>query len=342
MTTPQLAKPPSSNEHHAIPTRHRSPHPWLRFAIRRFSGLLLSFVILIMGTFLIVPLIPGDPAVAAAGEGATPAHIDQIRTELGLNYSLWQQFGNYVGGVLTLDLGRSFTTGADVTSVVAARLPFTAEIAVLAMVVVLLVGVPLGMAVAALTQGGQRPWADRLFNFGTGFTFTVPHYLLATLMVLVFAITLGWFPSGQAQSLSSLVLPTVALAVGPACVVSRVVRREAAVVLEQDYIRTARGWRITQVRLMLRYALPNLLTTTLTLSGLVLAGMLGGAVVIETVFSWPGLGSGIVTAILNRDYPVIRAIILLLGMISTLLIILVDVLLAIIDPRQLERKPLDD
>ena len=216
------------------------------------------------------------------------------------------------------------------------RFPFTAEIALLAIVLVLLVAVPLGMAVAIATRGGRNKWLDTAFNFLTGVFYSVPQYVLATLLVVVFAVTLGWFPAAGAATLGSLVLPTAALTVGPTCVIARIVRRETAVVLDKDYIRTARGWRLGALRTHARYVLPNLVTTTLTLSGLILAAQLGGAVVIETVFAWPGLGQGIVNAILQRDYPVIRGIILVLGLLATLIIILVDLILAIIDPRNLE------
>jgi peptide/nickel transport system permease protein len=305
------------------------------FSLRRLGGLLLSFAVLVTVTFLIVPLIPGDPAVIAAGEGASPAQIANVRAELGLDLPLLNQFLNYASGVLRLDMGASFISGESVSALIFTRFPFTAEIALLAIVLVLAIAVPLGMAVAILTRGGRHRWLDAGFNFVTSLVYSVPQYVVATLLVVVFAVTLRWFPAAGAATMNSLVLPTAALMLGPACVISRIVRRETAAVLEKDYIRTARGWRLSMLRTNARYVLPNLVTTTLTLSGLILAAQLGGAVVIETVFAWPGLGQGIVNAILQRDYPVIRGIILVLGLLATLIIILVDLILAIIDPRNL-------
>jgi peptide/nickel transport system permease protein len=305
------------------------------FSLRRLGGLLLSFAVLVIVTFLIVPLIPGDPSVIAAGEGATPAQIAAVRAELGLDLPLLTQFLNYVSGVLRLDMGASFISGESVSALIFTRFPFTSEIALLAIVLVLAIAVPLGMTVAILTRGGRNRWLDAGFNFATSLIYSVPQYVVATLLVVVFAVTLRWFPAAGAATLNSLVLPTAALMLGPACVISRIVRRETAAVLEKDYIRTARGWRLSVLRTNARYVLPNLVTTTLTLSGLILAAQLGGAVVIETVFAWPGLGQGIVNAILQRDYPVIRGIILVLGLLATLIIILVDLILAIIDPRNL-------
>ncbi|MEU6644666.1 ABC transporter permease [Saccharomonospora sp. NPDC046836] len=321
---------------HAVSAAALWERPWLRFGVQRVTGLLVSFVLLVTVTFVIVPLIPGDPAAAIAGPEASGAEIAHIRQQLGLDEPLHVQFLDYVSGLLTLDLGTSFASGQDVATVILARLPFTAELALLAIVLVLIISVPVGMLVAVLTHGGRRSWLDHLFNFVTSLVYSVPQYVMATLLVSVLAVGLGLFPAAGAETLLSLVLPTLALMLLPICVVSRVVRRETAIVLDQDYIRTARGWRIGRLRMFGRYVLPNVITTTLTLSGLILASQLGGAVVIERVFAWPGLGQGIVDAFQARDYPVIRGAILVLGLMATVIIIVVDVILAIIDPRTLE------
>jgi len=284
---------------------------------------------------MMIPLIPGDPAVVAAGDGASADQIAQVRAELGLELPLWTQFLNYFSGILRLDLGNSFVSGESVSTLIFNRFPYTAAIAFLSIVLILLVSVPLGMIVAVLTRSGRNKWLDVGFNFLTSLFYSIPQYVIGTLLVVVFAITLGWFPAAGAESPLSLVLPTAALMIGPSCVISRIVRRETAVVLEKDFVRTARGWRLRAFRLHSRYVLPSLITTTLTLSGLILTAQLGGAVIIETVFAWPGLGQGVVNAILQRDYPVIRGIILILGLLATAIIILVDVILAIIDPRNL-------
>lgn len=310
--------------------------PWLRFGVRRVAGLLLSLVVLVVVTFVIVPLIPGDPAAAIAGQEAGAAQIAQVRHQLGLDQPLYTQFLHYVGGLAKLDLGTSFASGQSVTTVILARLPFTAELALFAIALVLVISVPVGMLIAVLTHGRRRTWLDHLFNFVTGLVYSVPQYVMATLLVAVLAVGLRLFPATGAETLLSLVLPTLALMLLPICVVSRVVRRETAVVLDQDYIRTARGWRIGRPRMFIRYVLPNVITTTLTLSGIILASQLGGAVVIETVFAWPGLGQGIVQAFEARDYPVIRGTILVLGLMATLIIAIVDVILAVIDPRTME------
>ena len=135
-------------------------HPWVGFSLRRLGGLLLSFAVLVMVTFLIVPLIPGDPAVIAAGEGASPAQIANVRAELGLDLPLYTQFFNYVSGVLRLDMGASFVSGESVSTLIFTRFPFTAEIALLAILLALAIAVPLGMTVAILTRGGRNRWLD--------------------------------------------------------------------------------------------------------------------------------------------------------------------------------------
>ncbi|GAA1595407.1 ABC transporter permease [Actinomadura kijaniata] len=317
------------------PRRGRSAHPWTRFLLRRLGGLAAAPATLVVVTFLMVQLIPGDPARALAGETATGAQVEQLRRELGLDRSLPAQFGSYVAGLARGDLGTSFQTREPVAQVIGSRLPFTAELALLAIVVVLAVAIPLGMAAAIATRGGRRARLDTAFTFVTGLVGATPEYVLGTLLVLVFAITLGLLPAAGAASLSALVLPVTAIALPAACVLARIVRRETAVVLVQDYLRTARGHRLPPLRLYARHALPNLLTGTLTMGGLTLAGLLGGTVIVESVFNWPGLGGRVVQAILNRDYPVIQGTVLLLGLLATLLNVLVDVLLGLLDPRTL-------
>ncbi|MGC7096191.1 ABC transporter permease [Amycolatopsis lurida] len=308
---------------------------WAGFAARRFGGLAGTVVIAVVVTFVIVPLIPGDPAVSAAGPDATVDQIARVRAELGLERPLLDRFGDYLGGLLRGDLGHSFSLNAPVTDVVLRRLPFTAGLAFLALLVVLLVAVPLGMAAGALTRGGKRRRFDAAFGYTTAFVAAIPPYVMATLLVLLFAVTLELLPPAYTRSQPgvSVLLPTLALSLPSICLIARVVRRETAVVLEQDYLRTARGWRLGALRTGVRYALPNVLTSTLTLSGIILVGMLGGAISVETVFGWPGLGLGVVNAVATKDYPLVQGIVLVLAVLSALLTMAVDVLLGIVDPR---------
>lgn len=324
----------------ARPRPARRMSPWPVFLLRRLAGLAAVFVLLLVLSFLIVQLIPGDPAAAVAGSDATTAEIEAVRHQLGLDRPFVAQFADYVGGVLTGDLGTSFQYRRPVTEIIGNRLPFTATIAFNGILITLLVAVPLGMAVGIATRGGRRRRLDTGFGVTTGLLDSVPGYIMATFLVVLFALGIGLFPLlppvySARYGAVSIVLPIAALVIGPICTVSRVVRRETAVVLDNDYMRTARGRRLPAASLYLTHALPNLLTTTLTLSGLILSGMLGGALIIENVFAVPGLGSGIIKAILDRDYPVIQGMVLVIGMIAAAVNLLVDVLLALVDSRNL-------
>ncbi|MDN4474152.1 ABC transporter permease [Demequina zhanjiangensis] len=306
---------------------------WGGFALRRGGGLLLSIAVLVLLTFLIVPLIPGDPAAAILGADATPEAIAAMRERLGLDEPLPAQFVDYLRGLVTGDLGTSFHYGIPVTETIATKLGYTTTIAFGAIIVVLAVAIPLGMAVGVLTRGGRRPGLATTFGAVAGFLASFPSYVAATVLIIVFAIQLGWLPAGGASSTQAYILPIAALALGPTFAVARVVRQETYNVMQQDFMRTARGRRISAARLHLRHALPNLLASTLTLAGIILASLLGGAIIIETVFNLPGLGTEVVSAIIYRDYPVIQGIVLTIGLIAIAINLAIDVILGIIDPR---------
>ncbi|GCD99170.1 peptide ABC transporter permease [Embleya hyalina] len=309
--------------------------PWFGFALRRLFGVVLVLAVLVGLTFCMVQSMPGDPARVAAGNNATPEQITRMRHDLGLDHSVAAQFGHYVGGLLRGDLGTSYTTEEKVSDIIADRLPYTSELALLGILVVLLVGVPLGMAVAVACRDGRRRHLDGGFTLATGIIGSTPEYILGTLLVLVVGIELGWLPVAGAATADALVLPVIAVALGPVCTIARIVRRETAVVLARDYMRAARGRRLPAHRLYLRHALPNLLTGTLTVAGLLLTGLLGGAVVIESVFAWPGVGTRVVEAVTLRDLPVVQGVVLVLGILACLLNLLIDVVLGLLDPRTL-------
>lgn len=318
-----------------ITRRGRAQNSWGSFALRRAGGLVLSLVLLAVLTFLIVPLIPGDPALAILGPDATPAAIATVRERLHLDLPLWNQFGLYVQGLASLDLGESFRYSTPVTETIATKLPYTAALAFGSIAVVVVFAIPMGMLVGVLTRGGRRPVLATGFGVVAGFFASFPAYVAASLLVIVFAIWLRVLPAGGATAPGAFVLPIMALAIGPTFAVARVVRQETFEVLQQDFIRTARGRRVGSARLYLRHALPNLMASTLTLTGLILAGLLGGAVIIESVFSLPGLGMEVVQAIIYRDYPVIQGIVLTIGTIAIVINLVIDILLGLIDPRTL-------
>src|SRR3569833_1120984 len=308
---------------------------WAGFAARRLVGLALSLALLAIGAFLIVPLIPGEPAVAILGPNATRESIEALRERLGLNEPISTQFAHYVSGLFHGDLGTSYRYRIPVTQIIAAKFPYTAPLALTAIAIVLIAAIILGMTVGVLTRGGRRRALGTVFGTVAGFFAALPSYVTGALLVMLCAITWKLFPAGGADAPGVLVLPITALALGPTFAVARLVRQETHQVLQQEFMRTARGHRLPTARIYLVHVLPNLLTSTLTLAGLVLSSLVGGAVVIETVVNYPGLGLEEVQAIIYKDYPVIQGIILVIGSLAIAINLLIDVILGLIDPRTL-------
>jgi peptide/nickel transport system permease protein len=313
-------------------------NPWVSFGVRRLWRFIASLWVLITAAFLMIHLVPGDPVRAALGLTAPPALVRAKREALGLNDPLLTQYWHYLHGVFTGDFGTSMTSNLPVSQVIADRLPATVQIAVLAFVVVLVVSIPVGVAMAVLTRGGRRRGGELAFTSTSVFLAAVPEFLLAVALVYVFGVKLGWLPVAGRSTPASYVLPVIALAVAPAAVLARIVRVELLAVLGNDYVRTARAKRLPARLVYVRHALPNALTATLTLGGLLLTSMVAGTVLVENVFAWPGLGSTIVQSILQRDYPLVQGIVLVYGVLVLLVNLVVDVLLALLDPRSTIRE----
>lgn len=307
--------------------------PWVRFALRRTFAFLLSLAVLATAAFFSARLVPGDPARAGLGPTAPPSQVEARRVALNLDRPLPDQFARFVSGAFTGDLGESFTTSQPVGEIIGERFPATARLALIAFVTTLLIAVPLGMAAAIRTRRGAHPREAAGFSFVTGALISVPDYLLATGLVALFGVSLAWLPIAGDSGWTSYILPVTALAALPAAAIARLARVETAKVLDQDYVRVARSKRLPRRVLYLRHALPNALTATLTVGGLLLGGLIAGTVIVENVFAWPGLGSAVTQAIIEKDYPLVQGIVLLLGSVALLANTLVDVLLALIDPR---------
>jgi peptide/nickel transport system permease protein len=293
----------------------------------------VSLWVLVTVSFLMIHLVPGDPVRAALGMTAPTELVEAKRQALGLNDPLLTQYVHYLGNLLHGDLGESITTQLPVSETISQRLPATASLAVLAFLVAIAVAVPLGVTVAVATRRGRRRRTELAFAGGSVVLGAIPDFLVGVALVAVFAVGLGWFPVAGRTDASSYVLPVLALAIGPAAVLARIVRVEMLAVLETDYVRTARGKRLPARRIYLRHALPNAVTATLTLGGMLLASMVAGTVLVENVFSWPGLGSTIVQSIVTKDYPVVQGTVLVYGLGVLVINTLVDVALAVLDPR---------
>jgi peptide/nickel transport system permease protein len=313
-------------------------HPWAEFLTRRLGRLVVSLLLLVTASFAMIHLVPGDPVRAALGLTAPADLVRARRHALGLDLPLWQQYGRYLRHVVSGDLGQSTGSGLPVAQVIGDRLPATAELAVLAFAVVMLLAIPLGVGMAVLTHGGRRRGAELGFTAVTGAFAVVPEFLFAVGLVVVFAVGLELLPVAGRGGPASYVLPVLALAAGPAAALARIVRVEALTVLGTDYLRTARAKRLPPRLLYLRHALPNLLTSALTIGGLLLTGLIAGSVLVETVFAWPGLGSTIVQSIRGKDYALVQGIVLVYGAAVLLVNLLVDMLLGLLDPRSTIRE----
>ena len=312
--------------------------PWARFAVRRGGRLLVSLWVLVTASFLMIHLIPGDPVRGSLGPTAPAALVAARRASLGLDDPLWVQYLHYLRGVVTGDLGTSLTSRLPVSQVIGQRLPATVQMAVLAFLVALLIAVPLGVLMGVLTRGGRRRRGELVFSATSVVVGSIPEFLLGVGLVYVFGVTLGAFPVAGRDGASSYVLPVLALALGPAAALARIMRVEMLTVLQTDYVRTARAKRLPAPRVYLRHALPNALTSTITLGGMLLSALVAGTVLVENVFAWPGLGSTIVQSIVSKDYPVVQGIVLVYGAGVLIVNLAVDVVLALLDPRSTIRE----
>jgi peptide/nickel transport system permease protein len=310
---------------------------WFRFAVRRLASLIFVFAFLIVGVFLMVQAIPGDPVTLSVGAESTPEIIQRMKHENGFDKPLFQQFTRYVSHLFEGDLGRSFQTRQPVTELIRQRVGASLELAGLALAIVLLFAIPLGLLAAALTREGRHRRVEVGFMSATSIVGALPELLIGTLLVFVFAVKLGWLPAGGAGTFEQLVLPALTIALPAIMILSRVVRVETLNVLAQDYMRTARSKWLRPPTIYFRHVLPNVLTAALTIAGLLFAGLIGGAVIVEIIFARPGLGQTLVYAILQKEYSVAQGIILVLAAAVVLVNALVDFVLALLDPRSLAR-----
>jgi peptide/nickel transport system permease protein len=306
-----------------------------RFVLRRTVSLLVVLFLLLVATFMMIHLIPGDPARRIAGREASPDVVASIRQSLGLNDPLPVQFWAYFRRTLRLDFGTSFISHEPVSTVIASRLPKTAELAAAAFVTVMVLSLPVGILAGALTRERRHPKTEVMFTGVTSVGGALPHYLTATFLAFIFAVWLKVLPVAGSSGWKAIILPTAAIALRPVAVLARIVRVETLNVEAQDYMRTARSKRLPTYLLYFRHVLPNVLTAALTLGGLLFAGLIAGVVVVENVFAWPGLGTSLVQAVLARDYPVVQGLGLLFGVAVVVINTIVDVILSIVDPRSL-------
>lgn len=301
--------------------------------LRILLSRLLSTILVVVGVaslvFLLIHLVPGDPVDMMLGENAQMADREALREALGLNLPVGQQLLNYFNNLLHADLGISLHSREPVIDMLAQRIPATVELALVSLLISCLIAFPLGI-VAAMNKG--RGW-DRTAMGVSLLGVSVPNFLLGPVLILVFSIYLGWLPVSGRDGISSIVLPAITLGTALAAVLSRMIRSTLLDVLSEDYIRTARAKGSSHTQVMIRHALPNAMLPIITLLGLQLGVLLGGAVITETVFAWPGIGKLTIDAIMKRDYPVLQACVLLISLSYVIVNMLTDIVYAWIDPR---------
>ncbi len=328
-----------------------------QYAIKRF----LTIVPVLIGVSLIVfgfiHLIPGDPAVAMLGERATPERVAEIRTQLGLDRPLYVQYFIYIGKILRGDLGASILRGDPVLHDLARRFPATVELALSAITLAVLIGVPMGI-VAAVWRNSAFDALARLVAL-TGVS--MPIFWLGLMLAWIFGVVLGLLPTGFrmntsivippvtnlylvdsllagdgeafAATLRHLALPALALCTIPMAVIARMTRASLLEILSQDYIRTAESKGLPQRAVILRHAMRNALLPVMTVTGLQTGRLLAGAILTETIFSWPGIGLWIFEAIQARDYPIVQGATLFIATIFVAVNLITDLLYAVVDPR---------
>ncbi len=301
----------------------------LQYVVKR----LLSTIPVLLGIslllFFMLRMLPGDPAQVMAGQMASPEDIKLIRHQLGLDRPIIVQYGLFLSRLVRFDLGRSARTQSPVTKEVWARLPNTMMLAVAAITLACLFGIPAGIIAAV------RPytWIDYLFTSMALFGISMPVFWLGLMLVVIFSVVLQWLPAGGTGSWKHMILPSFTLAAFVVAFITRMTRASMIEALSQDYTTTARSKGLKERVVIVKHALKNALIPIITVVGLQFGLLLGGAVLTETVFAWPGIGRLIVDSILARDYPVIQGTILIFGLLYILVNLFVDMIYAFIDPR---------
>jgi ABC-type dipeptide/oligopeptide/nickel transport system permease component len=279
--------------------------------------------------FLLIHLVPGDPVEAMLGERAQASDRAAMRAALGLDLPLGEQYLRYLAGLLRLDLGASFIDQRPVAAILAERLPATLRLTAAALGTALVIGLPLGVLAARFRGSVLDAAAMSVSLLGI----SMPNFWLGPLLILVFSLWLGWTPVSGADAPGAIILPALTLGTALAAILARMVRASLLEVLGEDYIRTARAKGLGEPAVLWRHALRNAWLPVLTVIGMQLGGLLAGAVITETVFAWPGIGSLLVEAIKARDFPVVQGCVLLISVCYVLVNALTDIAYVWIDPR---------
>ena len=294
---------------------------------------LIGFCIVIFGvlllTFLLIHLVPGDPVEVMLGESASSADREVLRTELGLNQPIISQFGHYLNKLAHADFGLSIHTQTPIIELIKTRYPATLKLAFVSLLIGLSIGVPMGVY-AALKAG---KWQDLIVTLVSVRLSAMPAFWLGPMLMLIFAVWLGWLPVSGMESNTSIILPALTLGFGLSAILTRMTRTSLLEVLSDDYIRTARAKGLTESNVIIHHALRAALLPIITIVGLQMGSLLAGTVITETIFSWDGIGRLLVESIEKRDYPVTQACVLLVALSYVVVNLLTDMLYRLADPR---------
>jgi ABC-type dipeptide/oligopeptide/nickel transport system permease component len=301
-----------------------------QYIIRRLLQMIPITLGILTLIFSLIHLIPGDPAMQIAGEGARPQDVLNVRKALGLDKPLWQQYVTYITRLAKGDLGVSFRTNESVAKEIAVRYPATMQLAFGSMFVALLVAFPLGIISAIYRDS----WIDNVARFFALIGVSMPSFWFGPLLIIAFAINREWFPvSGRDQGLRSLVLPSVTMGLALSAILTRMIRVSLSDELGQLYVTTAIAKGVTRARAIFRHALKNALIPVITILALQFGSLLTGAIITEQIFSWPGLGRLLIQSITTRDYPQVQASILVIALTYIMVNFISDLLYGVVDPR---------
>jgi peptide/nickel transport system permease protein len=299
------------------------------YVLRRLWQSALTLVGVSVLVFVILRVLPGDPAKMLLPEGAPQSAVDELNRHLGLHEPLHVQYGLFLKSVFQGDFGQSFQYRAPALQVVTERLAATVQLALAALLITVGVGVSLGI-VAAVRRGTRYDYASTILAvLGQ----SLPNFWLGIMLILLFGVALRWLPTSGFESWRHLILPAVTLAAFPLALVARLTRSSMLEILGRDFIRTGRAKGLAERAVILRHALRNAAVPLLTVLGLQIGTLLGGAVITESVFAWPGMGKLVVDAIFFRDFPVVQTVLILSATIFVVINLLVDLLYTVIDPR---------
>ncbi len=307
-----------------------------QYLVKRLLHAVPVFVGISLVVFSLIHLIPGDPAIAVLGEQATDEEVNALREEWHLNDPLWQQFGIWLLNILQGDLGRSLHTNQPVSEIIASRLPATAILSGIAIVVSLMIAIPIGI-ISALKRNS---WIDHVARVIAMLGVSIPNFWLGIVFIIIFAVHLGWLPPGGYHfskgfwaGMEGMILPAVALGAAYAAITTRMMRSSMLEVLRQEYIETARAKGLSEPRVIRLHAVKNAIIPTITVIGMQIGYLLSGAVLTETIFFMPGVGRELITALSKRDFPIIQGLILFFALVFVVTSIIVDLSYAFFNPK---------